>query len=73
MKRGKQEPLIYRIKMYHFIVQYILLVIIGAALYYNFIDAFIPNAIMVGVLFAVSIQILEMFIIPFIGSFNEKN
>ena len=72
MKRPN-VPLSYRIKMHHFIIQYILSLIIGATLYYNFSDAFIPNAIAVGVLFAVSIQILTMFIISYIDSYNERN
>jgi hypothetical protein len=71
MKRS-EEPLICRIKLHHVVIQYFLVIIIGAVLYYNFIDAFIPNSIMVGVICALSIQMLEILIILYIDSYNER-
>ena len=67
----KQEPFICRIKFYHVIITYILSIIIGAALYYNFIDEFIVTAFYAGIIFALSILTLAMLIIFFIDSFND--
>ena len=68
-----KKPLKYRIKTHHFIIQYILSVIIGATLYYNFGEAYMPNALAAGILCGVSIQILTMSIISYIDSYNERN
>lgn len=72
MKHSK-EPLRNRIKMHHLIIPYILSVIIGTTLYYNFSEAYMPIALAVGVLCGVSIQMLTMIIISFIDSYNERN